>query len=111
MFTAWKASISRPTKDIDLLGKIENRIDVITSAMKKACIQKVEPDGMVFYAESVNATTITEDADYEGIRIRIQGNLGNARISLQIAALVSVSPPRMTVPTRLDTHKYSSKKR
>jgi len=106
MFTAWKASISRPTKDIDLLGKIENRIDVITSAMKKACIQKVEPDGMVFYAESVNATTITEDADYEGIRIRIQGNLGNARISLQIdigfGDVVVPGVSRIVYPTILD---------
>ena len=84
MFTAWQAPVSRPTKDIDLLGRIDNSIDVITAAMKEACTQRVEPDGMTFDAESATATTITEDADYEGVRVRIQGNLGNARISLQI---------------------------
>ena len=84
MFPAWQVSVARPTKDIDLLGKIDNRIEVITSAMKEACMQKVESDGMAFDAESVTATTITEDADYEGIRVRLEGNLGNARISLQI---------------------------
>ena len=51
MFTAWEAPVSRPTKDIDLLGRIDNSIDVITAAMKEACMQKVEPDGMAFDAE------------------------------------------------------------
>jgi len=84
MFTAWQVPASRSTKDIDLLGRIDNSIDVITSAMQEACMQKVEIDGLTFDPESITATVITEDADYEGIRARIQGRLGNARISLQI---------------------------
>ena len=84
MFVVWKAPVSRPTKDIDLLGRIENDVDLITSAMKEVCLQEVEPDGMTFNAESVTASTIIEDADYEGVRVRIQGDLGSARVSLQI---------------------------
>ena len=106
MFTAWEAPVSRPTKDIDLLGRIDNSIDVITAAMKEACMQKVEPDGMAFDAESVTATTITEDADYEGVRVRIQGNLGNARISLQIdigfGDVVVPGISKIVYPTILD---------
>ena len=106
MFTAWEAPVSRPTKDIDLLGRIDNSIDVITAAMKEACMQKVEPDGMAFDAESVTATTITEDADYEGVRVRIQGNPGNARISLQIdigfGDVVVPGISKIVYPTILD---------
>jgi len=106
MFTAWEAPVSRPTKDIDLLGRIHNSIDVITAATKEACTQRVEPDGMTFDAESVSATTITEDADYEGVRVRIQGNLGNARISLQIdigfGDVVVPGASKIVYPTILD---------
>ena len=106
MFTAWEAPVSRPTKDIDLLGRIDNSIESITAAMKAACMQKVEPDGMAFDAKSVTATTITEDADYEGVRVRIQGNLGNARISLQIdigfGDVVVPEIPMIVYPTILD---------
>jgi len=52
--------------------------------MKDACGIAVEADGMLFNAETVTATRIKEDADYEGVRVRLQGNLGNARVSMQI---------------------------
>jgi len=42
MFSAWCAPASRPTMDIDLLGKIDNRLDTITAAMKDACLIDVE---------------------------------------------------------------------
>ncbi len=74
--------------------------------MKEACMQKVESDGMAFDAESVTATTITEDADYEGIRVRLEGNLGNARISLQIdigfGDVVVPEISKIVYPTILD---------
>ncbi len=84
MFSAWCGSASRPTMDIDLLGKIDNRIDTITTVMKDACLIDVEPDGISFNAETVEAVRITEDAEYEGVRARVHGNLGKARISIQI---------------------------
>jgi len=106
MFTAWHVRLSRPTKDIDLLGRIDNSPEVITSAMKEACIQKVEPDGMRFDAETVIATRITEGAEYEGVRVRIQGNLGNARIPLQIdigfGDVVVPAVSKIVYPTILD---------
>jgi hypothetical protein len=70
--------------DIDLLGKIDNRIDTITTVMKDACLTDVEPDGISFNAETVEAVRITEDAEYEGVRVRVHGSLGKARISIQI---------------------------
>jgi predicted nucleotidyltransferase component of viral defense system len=84
MFSAWSGLGSRPTMDIDLLGKIENNPEAIIASLKNACDVEVEADGMHFDADTVTATRITEDAEYEGVRARIQGNLGNARISLQV---------------------------
>ena len=84
MFSAWCGPASRPTMDIDLLGKIDNRIDTITTAIKDACLTDVEPDGISLDAETVEAVRITEDAEYEGVRVRVHGSLGKARVSIQI---------------------------
>ena len=44
----------------------------------------MEADGISFNAETVEAVRITEDAEYEGVRVRVHGSMGNARISIQI---------------------------
>ena len=84
MFSAWCGPASRPTMDIDLLGIIDNRLEVIIAAMKDACLMDAEADGISFNAETVEAVRITEDAEYEGVRVRVHGSLGNARVSIQI---------------------------
>ena len=84
MFSAWCGLASRPTMDIDLLGTIDNRLEVISDAIKDACLIDVEADGISFNAETVEAVRITEDAEYEGVRVRVHGSLGNARFSIQI---------------------------
>ena len=84
MFAAWCGPASRPTMDIDLLGKIDNQLDTITTVMKDACLTDVKPDGMSFDADTVDAVRITEDAEYEGVRVRVHGRLGKIRVSIQI---------------------------
>ena len=84
MFSAWCGPASRPTMDIDLLGKIENRLEVIIAAVKEACLVEVEADGMSFNAEKVEAGRITEAAEYKGVRVRVQGSLGNVRVNWPI---------------------------
>jgi len=106
MFSAWCGPASRPTMDIDLLGNIDNRLDVITAAIKDACLMDVEADGIFFNAESVEAVRITEDAEYEGVRVRVHGNLGNARVSIQIdigfGDVIVPNPSTVSYPTILD---------
>jgi hypothetical protein len=70
--------------DIDFLGKIDNQLDTIATVIRNACLTDVEPDGIYFNAETVQAVKITEDAEYEGIRVRVHGSLGKARVSIQI---------------------------
>ncbi len=75
MFSVWGAPASRPTKDIDLLGKTSNNIRAIEKIMQDACRVKVEPDGMTFDQEGVVGEPIAEDADYEGVRVTLKGTL------------------------------------
>ena len=84
MFLAWTGSMSRPTMDIDLLGKIENSIDLVVAVFKDACEMEVENDGIAFHKDTVTATRITEDADYKGIRVLLRGNLSSIQLFLQI---------------------------
>ncbi len=84
MFNVWRTPTSRPTKDIDLLGHMNNSPNALAAVMREVCRQSVEADGLMFDAESVEGIVIKEDADYEGVRVTFRGSLENARISMQI---------------------------
>lgn len=106
MLSVWRASTIRSTRDIDFLGRMENDITILSDAIREVCLLKVEPDGLIFDPASVAGELITEDADYEGVRIRFRGSLGNARIAMQIDVgfgdVVVPSPKVMDYPTILD---------
>jgi Nucleotidyl transferase AbiEii toxin, Type IV TA system len=106
MLSAWSGSPSRPTMDIDLSGRIDNDPDAIAAAMKGICGTAVVADGISFDAGSVTAARIMEDAGYSGIRVRIQGSLGNARVSLQVdigfGDVIVPGPLKVTYPALLD---------
>jgi hypothetical protein len=84
MLTVWEAPLTRPTLDIDLLGRIENRIETIVRVTKEICQEDVEPDGLAFGVATIEAEHIAEGADYEGIRVKFRGSLGTARIVMQL---------------------------
>ncbi len=84
MFTVWGAPASRPTRDIDLLGRMNNSVDALVPVFRDICQQEVAPDGLVFVVDSLEGQTIKEDADYAGVRVTFQGLLENARIPMQI---------------------------
>jgi hypothetical protein len=84
MLPVWKAPLARPTMDIDVLGQTDNSIEVIVEMIRSICVQRVKSDGITFDANSVVGERITEDADYEGVRIKFRGKLGTARISMQV---------------------------
>jgi predicted nucleotidyltransferase component of viral defense system len=105
LFKAWDTSIYRPTRDIDLLGFTTNELDSARKIFQEFCDQGVEPDGLLFDKETVKSERITEDADYEGIRINLIGYLGKAKIPLQIdigfADVVTPAPINLKYPTIL----------
>ena len=84
MFAVWRAPTSRPTKDIDFLGRMANTEDAVVPAVRDVCNQAVETDGLVFHADTVAGTVIKEEADYSGVRVTLRVTLQNARVAMQI---------------------------
>ena len=83
MLNVWRGPHSRPTMDIDVLGQTDNSVDSIVAIVKDICRQDVEQDGLIFDATSVEGERITEEANYEGVRVRFRGRLGAARFVIQ----------------------------
>jgi hypothetical protein len=106
MFTAWGGPPSRPTKDIDLLARIDNEVEAVVALMREVCSQAVEPDGLVFDVESVAGEAIKEGANYSGVRVTFLATLLNARVSMQIdmgfGDVVTPGATRTTYPALLD---------
>jgi predicted nucleotidyltransferase component of viral defense system len=106
MLGVWKAPLSRPTMDIDLLGRLENSVETLAVVARDACNEQVEPDGLAFEPDTVTGERIAEHADYAGVRIRLRGMLGNARINIQMDVgfgdVVFPAPVSMQYPTLLD---------
>ena len=84
MLRARGAPGSRPTRHIDILGYDDNEIETLKSIVREGCAIVVEDDGVRFDAATVVGERITEDADYEGVRIKFIGFLEKARIPMQI---------------------------
>lgn len=84
MLVVWRAPVTRPTVDIDLLGNMENSVETVVGAIRDICSQNVEEDGLAFDPGAARGEKIAEDADYEGVRVRFHGSLGKMRIPMQV---------------------------
>lgn len=106
LLIAWGLPLSRPTRDIDLLGYTRNAVEHLAQIVREVCIQPVIPDGMIYAEDSVQAERIKEEAEYEGVRLQFFGFLGPARVRMQIdvgfADVVSPGPVALAYPTLLN---------
>lgn len=84
MLRVWDAPMTRPTRDIDLLGYTENSIEFLEDIVRAICTLEVEDDGLDFDPNGVKGERIKEDADYEGVRIKFTGLLERAKIPMQL---------------------------
>lgn len=81
LFAVWQAPLSRPTRDIDLLGRYSNDIAETVRIMQEVCeLQPETDDGLQFNPGSVSAERIMEDATYQGVRAHVEASLGNAKV-------------------------------
>ena len=106
MFTVWQSRSLRPTRDIDLLGRLEDTVEGIEAAIQAICQESVLEDGMRFDAKSVASERIIETGQYQGVRVRFVAYLDTARIPMLIDvgfgdALVP-GPVLVHLPTILD---------
>ena len=106
MLRVWRSPELRPTMDIDMLGRTSNEEANIVAQIQDILTVDVETDGLAFDPDSIQAERITEDADYEGIRIRFLCALGTARINMQIdigfGDIVYPEPEESDLPTMLN---------
>lgn len=52
MLRVWKAPVTRPTKDVDLLGRTKNTVANLVSIVEQVCNEPVEPDGIWLLAQT-----------------------------------------------------------
>ena len=92
--------------DIDLLGRASNEITTIINQIQEILEIDVEADGISFYADSIQAERIVEDADYQGVRVLFLGILDTAKIHMQIDIgfddVIHPSPELLELPILLD---------
>lgn len=106
MLRAWNSPEFRPTMDIDLLGRTSNEEQSIVGQFRDIMSVDVEPDGLTFEPDTINIEKITEDADYEGVRLRFKAKLDTAIINMQVdigfGDIVYPGPEKASIPVILD---------
>lgn len=79
----WTAEIYRPTRDLDLLGRVLSDTN-FRKVFAEVCSQNVEDDGLTFLPNTIRVERIGDQEAYEGVRVRVEARLGDVRIPLQI---------------------------
>lgn len=106
LFVVWTGRQYRPTVDMDLLARGEGISERLENVFHSLCRIEVEPDGLVFDADTVKVVPIREEQAYAGQRITLTGFLGKARIPIQIDVgfgdAVTPRAKKITYPTLLD---------
>ena len=106
MFLAYEMPLLRTTRDIDFLGRAtSNDMEEIRKVV--SAIAKIDnADGVQFDDGSVSVEPITEDADYHGVRVKLEARLTAARKVLQLDVgfgdVVVAGPVEMDFPVLLD---------
>lgn len=106
MFTVWQTPFIRSTRDIDMLGQLDNTVEYVVNAVREICQQTVVEDGLSFDTETITGEQIVKSADYHGVRVKFKAYLDTARIPMQIdigfGDVVLPEPSAIQMPTILD---------
>lgn len=96
---------ARPTRDIDLLGRIPNDVGAVSQAVRTIG-ETVFEDGMVYDFSEMTHEILTPGSDYHGVRLKFSAWLGKARIPMQIdmgfGDKVVPDPTEIVFPSVLD---------
>lgn len=84
LFPLWGVFSYRSTRDVDLLGYEESKVEVLVEVFRMICQTEVADDGVIFDPASIQADDIREQMEYGGSRIKINADLAGARIHLQV---------------------------
>lgn len=104
LFVVWQGNLHRPTRDLDLLGFGDSTPEAVADRIR-AVVRIPSDDGILFDASSIEAAVIREDAEYEGVRVKLSASLEQARIRLQVdigfGDVVEPAPARTAYPAIL----------
>jgi hypothetical protein len=104
LFLVWDGQLYRPTRDLDLLGFGSPDIIEVTDKIREVC-SVPEDDGIIFDILRIDGERIKEDADYEGVRVRVPASLDGASVTIQIdigfGDRVDPAPSELTFPVLL----------
>ena len=84
LFRVWDGNEARPTRDIDLLDMWPEDRAPIRASLEAICGVPCPEDGVIFDAATIRMAAIRDDQPHGGVRARIRGRLGQARLPLQI---------------------------
>lgn len=106
LFRIWSTRELRPTRDVDLLAAMREDESQMRSALEAICSTSCIEDGVVFDADTIQLQAIRPNQRYGGWRARIQGNLGQARLNLQVdigsGDVITPDAQEQDYPTLLD---------
>jgi Nucleotidyl transferase AbiEii toxin, Type IV TA system len=107
LFELWTEQRYRPTRDADFLARGDNSPERFAQIFRELCVLEVDEDGLRFDPDTVEAERISEDADYEGIRVTLVAYLERAKIPIQIDVgfgdTVTPAPSETDYPTLLES--------
>jgi hypothetical protein len=92
----------------DFLARGDNAPERFAHIFRELCVLEVDEDGLRFDAETVEAQRISEDADYEGVRVSFVAYLERSKIPIQIdigfgfGDIVTPAPSRTDYPALLE---------
>ncbi len=75
---------SRPTRDVDFLGVGIRKDEQEIKRIIKEISEIQAEDGVIFNPNSMKIETIREDTNYEGISVKIDGNIERAKKRIRI---------------------------
>ncbi len=106
LFLAYDMSLLRPTRDIDFLGTAtSNDLDEMRGIVAEIARINLD-DGVHFKYASVAVERIKEDADYEGVRVKLEARLTAAKKLLQLdigfGDVLVAGPVEMDFPVLLE---------
>jgi hypothetical protein len=83
LFELWFDTPHRPTRDADLLGLGDWNAQSLERLIQAACSVEAA-DGIFFDPATTRIEEIRESSRYRGLRVRLVGTLGQARITVQL---------------------------
>jgi len=84
LLQAHDMTLTRPTRDIDLLGTGDPAPDRLEAMIRDCCTVSVADDGITFDLDSIGSQPIRAEARYNGQRLSVMAYLRKARIPIQV---------------------------